>query len=60
MALALVKYKNLFYLVSGYLYGAKAACHDGCMTVSSPMSIAVMELCHSKRGVPTFVCQLES
>jgi hypothetical protein len=26
MALALAQYKDLFYLVSGYLYGAKGAC----------------------------------
>jgi hypothetical protein len=40
------------------LNGVRMTCHDGCRTASSLMSIAGMELCHLKRGVPTSACQV--
>ena len=43
MALALVKYKDLFKLVSGYLHGAKGACQIGYSAASVYMRIAFAE-----------------
>ena len=54
MALVLAQYEDIFKLVRGYLYGIRMACRIRYRTVSTPIFIAVMELCHSTGG--SYIC----
>jgi hypothetical protein len=58
MALALVVQETFSNLLVVTLNGVRMACHIGCRTTSSLMSIAVKEVCHLKRGVPTSACRV--
>ena len=53
MALALAQYEDLFLLKVTFI-GVSIACQIGYRTTSTPMCIAVMELCHSTGG--SYIC----
>jgi hypothetical protein len=54
MALARVVQETFSSLLVVTLNGVRMACHVGCRTTSSLMSIAVKEVCHLKGG--SYIC----
>ena len=54
MALALVKYKDLYYLVRGYQKAQMGVFRVGCSAASVLVCIAYVE-CAIRKGSPTFV-----